>query len=277
MTNNSRNHRVRFMTNNFITTSNITATSENSSFPLSNLVNSLRHKVYKPTAMTDQGLIVDLGAPYPIGFAALISPLGTPFPVSQGGSVKIQADNINVASNWSGSPSLDLTMSWSDLGAFRFIDDQSATPDDYSYRYWRFFFDDDYADIGGFSHAYLGSYTTVANRNIQRGFQKKTIDPSIIQESDSGGAFYVNNKLKYNTISNAGVIYIDASDRRELEQMVFDVGISSPFYVSLDPTLQIGTSLDELTMYARFVDTPIFAHVKADIYSMVGITMKEVG
>jgi len=259
------------MANNFITSSNITAASEEASFPVTNLANNHRHKVYKPTSMTSQWILVDLGLPYAASFVALIPQLGEIFPVSQGGEVKIQADNFNTPTVWS-SPSLDLTMSHSDLGAFRFQDDQTGS---YAYRYWRFYFSDT-ADVGSIAHAYVGDYITATTRNINRGFVAGTTDPSIVQESDSGAAFYVNEKTRYQVMNNGSVLWIPRSERQDLQQFVHDVGVGTPFYVSIDPTLVVSDSLDEWTRRVRFNgQTPAFPHYQGDVFSMVGIEMRE--
>lgn len=268
----TRNPRIRFMHNNFVTASNITAKTAEASFPVTNLANNHRHKVYTPTSMSAQWILVDLGVPYAASFVALVPQLGDKFPVSQGGQVRIQADNFNTASVWA-SPSLDLTMSHSDLGAFRFQDDQTGS---YAYRYWRYYIDDSFANVGSIAHAYVGDYLTITTRNIVNGFVAGTVDPSIVQDSDSGSSFYVSEKTRYQMLTGGNVLWIPRSQRQDLQQFVHDVGICTPFYISIDPTLVVSDSIDEWTRRVRFNgQTPAFPHFKGDVFSMVGIEMRE--
>lgn len=220
---------------------------------------------------TDEWILIDLGAPYAVTAACLISLQGEDFPISQGATFKIQGNNLNV---WT-APTLNVSMTWSDLGGFKFLDDQS----DYTFRYWRFYWTDKQNGLGPtgfqFSHIYLGDYTTLTNRNVASGFSKSHEDPVDIQESD-GGAEFFNLRTKYQTIENLTLPYLDASERRQLEQDYFEYGLSKPFYVSLDPTLMISDSLNELTRFVRFTRPPTFVHHRTDTFSMANISLREV-
>lgn len=263
----TRNNRIRFAAENQVTSSNISSTTANASFPLSNLTNDFRYKVFKPTSMTAQRITIDLGWIGYVGFVALIGQLDEPFPISQGATFKIQANNVE---DWT-SPPLDLAMTWGGLGGFRFLDDQA----DSSYKYWSFYFDDPQNEIGSFSHIYVGEYQTLTFSNVTRGFQHTHIDPSVAQESDSGALFF-RDRAKYKKFDNVGINYLTKSDYDQFEQIVFNQGKTRPFYVSFDPLLEISADLTELTRFVRFDREPVFIHQKVDRYSFTGISFREV-
>lgn len=220
---------------------------------------------------TDEWILIDLGAPYAVTAACLIGLQGEDFPISQGATFKIQGNNLN---QWT-APTLDVSMTWTDLGGFKFLADQS----DYTFRYWRFYWTDPLNALGPtgfqFSHIYLGDYSTLTVRNVASGFSKTHEDPVDIQESD-GGAEFFNLRTKYQTIEDLTLPYLAVADRLQLEQDYFDYGLSKPFYVSLDPTLSISTDLGELTRFVRFTRPPSFVHQKTETFSMANISLREV-
>jgi hypothetical protein len=255
------------MADNLATVDNTTFTSEDSSFQVENLFNDFRFKVYRPTAMTAQRITVNLGFPYPVGFVALLGPLGEPFGIGSGETFKIEANNLD---SW-GSPPLTLDMSASERGGFRFLDDQTS----YSYQYWSFYFNAPTSSIASFSNIYVGDYHTVSFSNVARGFQHTTVDPSQQQEAESG-ALYFRERTKYEAFDNITMNFLEASDYRTMKLFAEEVGVSRPFYMSLDPTLEITQSLGELTRFVKFTSPPIFPHARYDRFSFAGINVREV-
>lgn len=213
----------------------------------------------------------DLGYNAEITFFAAISPLNEVFSLSESAStIKLMGNNIN---EWS-SPPLTITLTRSDNGIFHFFDDTA----DSSYRYWRFEYVDAQNADGpngvSFGHIYLGDYTTITQRNYNAKFGKVYVDPSSVSESENG-ARYFDTKTKYLNISGGNINFLEASERRTLEQLFHDFGTTTPLYVSLDPRTCATASIDELTKYVYFAKEPTFAHHRADIYSMTGLEFRE--
>jgi len=255
------------MADNWVTSANITATTEESSFPVSNLANSLRHKAHRPTSMLAQRIIVDFGSPLSPGFVGLVGLSGEPLGISEGATLKVEFDNLN---QWS-SPALSLDLSRDDIAAYRFLDDQA----DVAYRYASIYYNDPENSAATLSYLYIGPYDTLNVRsNVSSGFQKAYLDPSKISESE-GGARYSRKRTKYLQIDGLGMLYLNASDRRTMEQVFHDVGLTEPFFVSLDPTLLASSDLSELTRFVTLTQTPSFVHVKTGTYSCVGLSFRE--
>jgi hypothetical protein len=211
---------------------------------------------------TSESVLFDLGYNAPITFFSVINPLGETVPFSNSATIKLQANNINLFT----APPLDLTLTVSPGGLFKFLDDITDT----GYRFWKFSFIDINSANGpsGFniSYIYLGTFTELS-RNISVGFQTQTVDPSTRSESENG-ALYFDEKVRYDRITNSSIGYLSRADRQTMQQLYFDYGSTTPFFFSIDPDLCISDELYEFTKYVIFDDAPTFQHINSDIFSM---------
>lgn len=219
---------------------------------------------------TSETITWDLGAATEIMFFACIGPINDVFSISSSATIKLYANSTNV---WT-SPALTITLTRDDRGIFQFLDDLAGS----TYRYWRFEIIDKSNPLGPeglkLAHIYLGDYITSVNRNLSSGFNKQYVDNSVRFESE-GGAVYSQIKSRYVKFTGMELGYMEASERKELEQMFYDVGTFEAFYVSFDPTLLASTGLSELTRYVLFDDAPVFKHVKNDVFSLM-MSLREV-
>jgi hypothetical protein len=210
-----------------------------------------------------ESVIYDLGYNARIEFFAVISPLDEEFSISDQATIKIQGNNLN---NFT-SPPLDITLSRTGSGIFQFFDEIA----DSGFRFWRFYFEDKYNTNGpeGFSlsYIYLGDYTTLTSTNIQRGLNKTIVDPSLQTESESG-AIYFDKKTKFVRFQNGIIALLETSARDELEQLFFDFGTTTPFFISIDPRNCISSTLPDFTKYVVFEAAPVSTHVKGQYFNM---------
>jgi len=212
----------------------------------------------------------DLGYNAPVEFFGVISPLGEEFTLSVDATIKIQANNLSDFT----SPPLDVTLTRQDQGLFRFFDDIADT----GYRFWRFYFEDK-TNTGGpegfeFSYIYLGDYTTLTGTNIQNGFRKRIVDPSLRTTSEQG-QIYFDRKTKYSEFTSAGIALLTKGERDTLEQLFYDFGTHTPLFVSLDPALCISDELGDFTKYVIFDREPEFRHVRHQYFNMT-LQLREV-
>lgn len=212
---------------------------------------------------TSEYITFDLTTNPEITAFCLIGPLEKIFTISPTATLKLYANNINDFT----APALTTTLSRTDGGIFQFMDDIA----DSAYRYWKFELIDLDNPLGpeGFeiSHVYLGDYTTLTNRNISRGFQKSFIDNSESLESESGALFF-NEKIKYLTLDNMDMIQLSKEDRATLENVFNINGKHTPFYISVDPRLEISNSIDELTRYVIFNQDFKLNHIISDRFNL---------
>lgn len=211
---------------------------------------------------TSEFVIWDLGFASPIGFFAAIGPLGQTFGLSGSATIRLQASNFNL---WTSTP-LDVTITRYNSGLFRFLDDLS----DYNYRYWKFSYID-YGNINGpkgiqFGNIYLGSYYTFFNRQVDHGYQKTLVDPTVLSISESG-VKYFSSKQKYSKFSSLTLNILERSNKDYLEYLFEIKGLSTPFYISLDPLVQYTTDLDELTKFVYLTSAPSFTHITRDLFT----------
>jgi hypothetical protein len=236
----------------------------------SNEVISTQRKADEQRNHMYESVIYDLGYNAPIDFFAVISPLDEEFSVSDQATIKIQGNNLNDFT----SPPLDITLSRSSEGIFHFFDSVA----DSAYRFWRFYFQDQFNPNGneGFSlsYIYLGDYTTLTTTNIQVGINKVINDPSLRTESEAG-AIYFDRKTKFTTIDNSSIALLSTDERNTLEQLFFDFGTTTPFFISLDPRSCLTTEVSDLTKYVVFNEAPSFTHVKAQYFNM-SLSFREV-
>lgn len=206
---------------------------------------------------------IDLGTnANDVGFFGLTSPSNTVFPISENATVRLLASNL---ANWD-APARTITLARNDFGLYQFLDSET---DDGNYRYWRFEFEDRLNPSGPgweFSNIYLGTYTTIANRNVNTGFSKRWKDPSNVVRAESG-ATYANIRQRYLELNSLTINYMDQGDRKALEQLFYDFGLHKPFWISLDP-LERCSTIDELTRYCYFSGEPQFNHFRNSVYSM---------
>lgn len=213
----------------------------------------------------NETITMDMGFNATMTFLGLIGPLNEVFSINEGATVKLLGSNLN---QWT-TPPLSITLDVTDKGILRHLDDQTDT----AYRFWRIELDDtaspNPAGPEGVSigNLYLGDYITLSNRNVGIGFDKGDVDKSDVEESTSG-VLHFDRKTKYQTISGASIGLLDKADKDTLSAMYEKLGNTTPFYVSLDPTLAVTDELTELTLYVVFPVEPRLIHIIAETYSM---------
>lgn len=216
---------------------------------------------------TSEFLVWDLGTAQSITFMALIGAAAASFPLTSTATVKLYGNSVN---SWT-SPPLAVTLSLTSGGVFQFLDSVVNT-----YRYWRLEWSDVTNPAGPspvISQVYLGDYDTLTTRNLASGMGRQMVDPSqeLISE---GGTSWFQTRTKYAMWDSMSIGYMNATDRRALEQLFYSWGISSPFFIVMDPQLLVSSDLAEMTRYVYFSTLPKFTHIKADVYS-VSFAVKE--
>lgn len=219
--------------------------------------------------------VFDFGYPADISFFAMIPPADRTLGLTDGATVKLQANNVD---DFTASIPYEQTATVTPNGVFLFLDTSTNDDDLPSFRFWRIEIIDrtnalgsDFLNIG---NIYLGSFTTVQARNIQSGFSKELRDPTLKSQSDSGVLFF-DERTKFREYTGLEMLYMDSADRLEFENLINSVGVSQPFYLALDPTLLVSSSTDELVIYGVFTEMPSLTNVKKDVYS-ISMNVREV-
>jgi hypothetical protein len=198
-----------------------------------------------------------------VQFCGLIGPISEVFSVSSDATITLKGTNILDFD----TPEFSRSITHFDSGLYEFLDDAADT----NYRYWRLEIVDRLNTSGPegfiFSYLYLGTYLTIENRNVNSGFVKDWIDETTVQVSESGTEYF-KIRPKYLAFRNSSMNFLDASDRRNIEQFFYDVGIYTPFFVAFDPLQNCTEDITELTKYVRFNGEPSFNHFRSNIYNV---------
>ena len=252
------------MENQFLDESLMTVSSVDPAYPVSNMIDGVRSRIFKPLA-NNFTIDIDLKYNANINFIGMVGPLSKSFSISEVATITLEANNINDFT----SPPYTKTLTITPAGILEFLDG------DTSFRYWRISIDDSLnpspIDIG---YLYLGDYTQLEARTINKEFSAGVVDQTKVVQSMNGTLFF-DEKQKYHRFNGLGLGYLSASDRKLVEDMYWRIGKSTPIFVSLDPNLCISEEQAELTKFMVFEGQPSVNHKFNDKYSM-SFSLREV-
>jgi len=225
-----------------------------------------------PRIHTSEYLSIDLGIAQHVSFVGLIGPLDELFSLSEQAVVTISASNLPDLT----TPAFSVMATITTGGVLEFIDTDNE--EDTTYRYWKIDIQDreniDGTDSLKFGFCYLGNAKTFTTTNVAKGFSKNITDPSKKSTSE-GGQLFFQTKPKYYQFKSMSIELMDQVERLEVEQLFYDMGISEPMFISIDPTQSISLTADEYTKYCIFDSAPDFKHVFLDYYSL-SLSLREV-
>lgn len=209
---------------------------------------------------------VDLGSAVSVSAFLAIGPAGEDFILSDSATVTLKASNVNDFD----TPDATYTLAVTRWGIVEFFDAVS-------YRYWQYELTDLTNTSGAtLDHAqiYLGDYVEPTDRNINIGFQRELVDPSVRSESD-GGSLYWRQKTKYWLYSAIDLEWLADDTREDLERIMGELGTTTPFFISLDPEGSISDGLEEFTKYVVLDQAPGITHQLYKYHTMT-MTLREV-
>lgn len=196
---------------------------------------------------TEEWIKFDLGdSSNPKGFI-ITGPRNGSLGISSTAIVKLQANNSD---SWF-SPALDLTLAYSDKTIFHF--DTSGIG---SYRYWRLvIIDQDNANgYVEFSKIFLGDVIEPTQGAIQFPFRARLADLTQVVESQTGVSFANERQktmeMRFNWL---GLRYSEVEELRDFWE---DVGLSTPFFIHIDPNLVLSSDPTKWLLLARFISDP---------------------
>lgn len=165
---------MRLLYDNKFDSGTLTASSENTLYPVSNLQHIHLVTKWRSTADTGQTIVCDMGEAVTITTAAILA-----HNLSSGATVKIQG---NATDSWD-DPSVDEAITYNSGIMTKFFTGGS-------YQYWRFTFEDadnpdEYIEIG---RLYLGTYYQV-DKTFNKDFTEEKINTDNVSYSRSGQVF----------------------------------------------------------------------------------------
>ncbi len=210
----------------------------------------------------------DMGYFIELGFVGIIGDPFSEFKISTASTITLEANTIDDFT----SPPLSITLTRTPQGAFKFID-----TDETLYRFIKITIQDVYNPLGPngveIGHIYVGDFQVVEYMNISKGFSFEEIDPSVTAFSESGVSFNDVKEQRTNFDNlTYGLIQTDAITR--LKEIYRRVGRTTPFFVSLDPTLCVLDPISDLTRFVYFNSNLKFQHAFSHYFNM-SFTLRE--
>lgn len=209
---------------------------------------------------------VDFGYYPAVGFFSVISDSRYQFSLSEMATVKVQANTIDDFT----APPLDRTVTITSKGIFEFFDD-----DDYNYRFWRITIEDNNGSSDpSIGYMYLGEFHKFGDtqddnqkyRYNAQGAKNYYEDTSEVAISEAGQVFALEKQMQrfYTDIT---IQLIDPIGKDFLEDIWLRFKKIKPFFISIDPKLEISNNLQDYTFFCNFIDKPTFTHQFGNKYT----------
>lgn len=197
----------------------ITPSTEDASFPASNLANELKSKVWRTkTTQAAENVVFDLltakAVTSVIIFAHTLLNTDT--------NIKLEG---NATNSW-GAPSFTQALTW-DATAIK------AVFASQSFRYWRVSFTKASAGVSrDIGRIFLGTYTDTSVQPDFDGFTRERADLSVRQRT-TGGQIYTDVRSNYRVI-NLDWAAVPQADVTALDTIAVAVGTFKSFFVQID-------------------------------------------
>ena len=253
---------IFFLYENQFDTATVTSSSAATAFPVSNLKNPFRTKVWRTAGGTPgtATLDIDLGiGTKSITCVALIGYSWTSAP----GTLQVEFDD----SANHGSPEHTETLTWAANptvnGNYGTIIKTFTSKDE---RYIRL----NVVNAAGdwdLGRIFLGTYFQ-PTRNYTMDWSSSIVDPSIVSQT-IGGQDHIDEIEMYREFSFSFLVSTQA--QWELfQKMVRNIGVSKDFFIAFDYT----NEPDEMTVYGKFIGLPGMSNIPA-AFKKAGFTFRE--
>lgn len=228
----------------FTSFSNVTftASTADSEFPVENLRDPLRSKVWRTTSVSSQSVIVDLQTTEDVDSFGVFFRANQPIRLTGSPTIRIE-----------GNPSTDFSSPL--FSATVTLDDDSQVISHFettaqSYRYWRLFIDDPGNPYGGLEISKFVVGKAEKFDGAARGFKWGTIDPSRIQRTPFGQQYSDILPVR-KTFAFELPVESFANFERAIE-FYEAVGKTESFMVALDPEESVWGEKDRFLMWGNF-------------------------
>ncbi len=234
---------IRFSYINHVDSGGISASSEVSTLPVSNIQDPRPTKVWRSAGTSAEYLAVDLGSAKSVSVATILC-----HNLSASAQPTLKAHSVD--DDWGNAPFSESLDHHPDL-----ITKFFSTV---AYRYWRLNFNDSsnpdgYIQIGRF---WLGTYFQ-PERDFSRDFAIQRVDPSITVYSDAGSKT-VCQRTPYRQLN---LVFPSTEDKEEFDTLFNAVGREGDLLAFLDPNNIVWSDgLHEYTIYCHLASSPEWVH-----------------
>lgn len=214
-------------------------------------VNAINSRYHFPCEFIE----VDFGYTPNMGFLGMVTSSLKEFGLSSQAKVKVMASQVN---NFD-LPAFTKFATITTEGAYLFL-----TDDEYDFRFWRIEIEDNNNDkdveIG---YLYLGEAHTFNKAFHDQGSEETYNDFSEIYKTENGGIIPFERQAQ-KTFGNIVFRYVEPETRSYIVDVWKRFKTVRPFFIALDPNVEISKSIEDLTMLCSFRASPLLTHVVAN-------------
>ena len=245
---------IQFLSNNLVTNSNITASTENAQFPVTNINDPRRTKTYRSTSNSDN-IVIDLGGADAVDTFAIVDNFKTGFTVS---TITLEANGTDV---WT-SPAFTTTVTLDDT--FGVAIKQFT---EVNYRFWRIVLTGTlgYCEI---SNIFLGKATKLTTNGLSYNWNYSNMDLSKKSTNRDGQEFF-DVVTPRKELTN---LQFQVFDKDEIDTVlgVYDSNLTyNPFFIYLPlETESLFNNDDRFNGMYRFSSAPQMTNTTSGYYNI---------
>jgi len=247
-----------------LSATNITASSQDPSFPVSNLKHPFRSKRWRSIGSSSQTVVFDFITTEAMDSVVILWPKEDGIRLSETATIRIQA---NATNSWS-SPAIDqaLTINNTYMVASHYFET------DQNYRYWRVVVDDPGNPYGYIELGVVWIGKSLNIENAQNGFKYGLVDKTSVTTTDYGHRFC--DEYPIMSSLSFDYQYMDYLNVCILENAFRANGVRLPVVVVLDEK-EILFDKDHFFIYGHFSSSISDSHVVHELLHVEDIVIVE--
>lgn len=252
---------LKFLSNNLIDAASLTASTENSQYPVSNLLDYRRTRCYRSTSNSDN-IVIDFGSAESCDHFAIVDNWQNGFGVT---AVTIEANGTD---SW-GAPAFSTTCTLDTTFGVGIKAFSSAQ----NYRYWRIVFTSTlgYCEV---ANMFLGAASTITTNGVGYNWQYTNRDLAK-KSTNRYGQLFVDDIGTQKELNN---LQFQVMDKDEIDTIyaVYDVNRTvKPFFVYMDlETDSLINNDDRFNGFYYFKNNPTFTNISSGYYNTT-LNLKE--
>lgn len=245
---------IKFLSNNLVETASLAASTANAQYPVANIQDDFRTKVWRSTSNSDN-VVFDLGSIEDVDYLAIVDNWKSGFGIA---TVTVEANATDV---WT-SPAFTTTLTLdSTFGvSFKSITEQS-------YRYWRFVVTSTlgYCEL---SNVFIGKAVDISTNGVEYNWKYRNRDIKKVSTSRYGQEF-IDDIGQRKELTNLSIKVMNTT---ELDQFfsVFDtVRTVKPVWISLeDSSNVISNDSDRFSGIYKFISEPSLTNFTSGFWNV---------
>ena len=240
---------IRFLANNLVETAQLTASSENAQFPISNIQHDFRTKVWRSTSNNDS-IVFDLGSIEPVDYIGIVDNWQNGFGVS---TITVEANGTD---EWT-APAFSTTLTFDQqfgVGVKEIAEQ--------NYRFWRFVFTSTlgYCEI---ANLFIGKAVNIETNGINYRWSYKNMDVKKFSRSRYGQEF-IDDIAQRKELNGLRIKVMNTTELDKFFEVFDNRRTVKPMFIEFcDPSSTILNNINRLNGMYKFMTEPVTPNVTA--------------